>query len=147
MTETADHRAIAQPPWHAWVISIAVIALQVGGIWDYLQLLEPNVDYVESKGWGFAGVAYFTDYPIPLRILWTSTLLAGTIAPVLLVARSRFAGVAALTAGLTQALLMAITLGFMGRFSALGGFTAAWDAGIIAVYVGLWVYCRHISRR
>ncbi|MFD0557055.1 hypothetical protein FB566_2310 [Stackebrandtia endophytica] len=147
MTETADHRTITKLPWHAWVISIVVIALQIGGIWDYLQLLEPNVDYVESKGWGSAGVEYFTDYPLPLRILWTLTLLAGTVAPVLLLVRSRFAGVSALTAALAQALLMAITLGFMGRFGALGGFTAAWDAGIIAAYVAFWLYCRQIVRR
>ncbi|MFC7403800.1 hypothetical protein [Georgenia alba] len=140
-------RPRATVPWHLWVVAVLVLGLHVGGIWDYVSLLGPDRAYVEAQGWGEAGVQYFTDYPVTLRLLWTVVLLAGTAAPILMLARSRRAAPFALLAAVVQVVLMAITLGFLGRWEALGPGTAAWDAGVAAVNLAVWAYCRTLTER
>jgi hypothetical protein len=151
MSETVAQESVRRKsvpaPWHLWVIGVAVSLFHLGGVLDYIRLLGPDVAYVTSKGWGTAGVEYFTDYPAPLRLLWTVTLIAGIAAPVFLLLRSRRAASLALIAGLTQILLMGITLAFRDRWEALGAFTALWDAGVAVVSLALWWYCRRMTTR
>ena len=90
---------------------------------------------------------YFTDYPVPLRLLWTVTVIAGIAAPILLLLRSRRAAPLALIAGLTQILLMGITFAVRDRWEVLGAFTAFWDAGVAVISLALWWYCRRTTMR
>ncbi|GAA1754420.1 hypothetical protein [Streptomonospora arabica] len=139
--------ARSRAPWHLWPIAGMMLLLAGGGLWDYLNLIEPNTAYIEDQGWGPSGIAYFTDYPIVLRLLWTTALLAAAAAPVLVLFRSRFAVPLALVAAVAQALLLVSTLAFMDRLATLGPFTALFDAGVAVVFAAFWGYCRYLRAR
>ncbi|ASR33762.1 hypothetical protein BAY61_00800 [Prauserella marina] len=134
-------------PWHLWAAGIAMLALYLAGARDYLSLLEPNVDYIHSQGWGDDAIAYFTDYPLVIKIIWTINVVAGLIAPVLLFFRSRLAVAVALTAISAQVVLMLITFAFLDRWAALGAFTNLWDVGIALLTLAFWWYCRTMLKR
>lgn len=124
-----------------------MLALYLAGARDYLNLLEPDVGYIHSQGWGDDAIAYFTDYPVFVKIIWTLNVAAGLIAPVLLFFRSRHAVGAALIAISAQVVLMAITFAFLGRWAALGAFTNLWDFGIALLTLAFWWYCRTMLKR
>ncbi|QVQ53055.1 hypothetical protein J4H86_04420 [Spiractinospora alimapuensis] len=135
----------SRAPWHLWVVGVAMFALYAAGAWDYVNLLEPRVAYIESQGWGAEAVAYFSDYPGAVQVLWTLNVAAGLAGPVLLLLRSRYAAPVAATAAGALALLMVITFTFMDRWAALGAFTNLWDVGILVLTLAFWWYC-HATR-
>lgn len=71
-------------------------------------ILIDHIDYVQGHC-GADGVAYFTDYPLVFRVIWTINILGGLIAPVLLVARSRWALSVAVVAAMTVEELLGLT--------------------------------------
>ena len=133
-------------PWHLWGIATLFFALYVGGAWDFTNLLEPRVSYIEGQGWGAPAVDYFTDYPLPAHVLWGVSIVSGLVAAVLLLLRSRTAVVAAAIAAASQLALLVVTFSFMGRWEVLPAFTHAWDLGIGAVATGVWLYARRMRR-
>ncbi|MFD0773580.1 hypothetical protein ACFQZ2_06520 [Streptomonospora algeriensis] len=124
-----------------------MLLLAGGGLWDYLNLLGPNTAYIEDQGWGASGIAYFTDYPIVLRLLWTTALAGAAAAPVLALLRSRSAVPLALVAAIAQVLLLVGTLVFLDRLAALGTFTAFFDFGVAVFFAAFWGYCRYLRAR
>ncbi|MDT0304270.1 hypothetical protein [Streptomonospora wellingtoniae] len=139
--------ARSRAPWHLWPVAGVMLLLAGGGLWDYLNLIEPNTAYIEDQGWGASGIAYFTDYPIVLRLPWTTALVGATAAPVLALFRSRLAVPLALLAAISQVLLLVSTLAFMDRLAALGTFTAFFDFGVAVVFAAFWGYCRCLRAR
>jgi len=144
----ADHRATGtRLPWHAWVLGVLVLAVYLGGAWDYVNLILLNDDYFAAQGWGREAKAYFTDYPVPTRVLWTLNVAAALAAPVLLFARSHWTASVALVSTLAQAVLMTVSFIFMGRLHALGPAVAAFGVGILLLTATFWLYCRWIVRK
>lgn len=79
-------------------------------------------------------------------MLWGLSIVAGLIAPILLLVRARTAVLAAAVAAASQFALLVVTFSFMGRWEALPTSTHAWDLGIGAVATGLWLYARQARR-
>ncbi|SFS90464.1 hypothetical protein SAMN05660874_04101 [Saccharopolyspora flava] len=123
-----------------------MFALYVGGLRDYLLILIGDTDYIEGQ-FGPGGLAYFTDYPPVLRALWAINVLGGLIAPVLLVARNRWAAPTALLAAAAQLVLLAVTFALLDRWTALGASTSWFDIGIGLVTVLFALYCTNLRRR
>lgn len=134
-------------PWHLWAVSLAALLLYAVGAYDYVLTASLDRGYFAAQGYGPAAVAYFSEYPLVPRILWTVNIAAGLLAPVLLLALSRWAVLAAALAAAAQLLLLLVTFGLMGRWSALGPFLAAFDTAIWLLTIGLWLYCRRLAAR
>ena len=133
-------------PWHAWVVAIATFALYVGGARDYLLILGQDTGYVVRQ-FGPGGVAYFADYPLALRVIWTTTIIGGLVAPVSLLARSRRSVPIAVVAATSQAVLLVVTFAFRDRWAALGAATSWFDIGIGVVTALFAWYCWTLRRR
>ncbi len=123
---TRSHASSARAtPWHAWVGAVTMVTVYGAGAYDFVRLLGPDEGYVAAQGWGENGLAYFLDYPLPLRLLWLVNVLAGGLAPLLLMRRVRAAASVALVATLAQLLLLVITFALLPRLAALGPATSA----------------------
>lgn len=142
--QTQKHRA--PRPWHLWVAAIAVFALYLGGARDYLLLLMGDTEYMQAQ-FGTEGVAYFTDYPLVLRFIWTLNILGGVTAPLLLLARSRWTVPAAVISAAAQIVVLAVTFAFLDRWAALGAAIAWFDIGIGVVTTVFAWYCWTMHRR
>lgn len=133
-------------PWHLWVVAIAVFALYLGGVRDYLLLLVGDTEYMQAQ-FGTEGVAYFTDYPLLLRLVWTLNILGGLTAPLLLRARSRWAVPAAVISAAAQIAILAVTFAVRDRWAALGAAIAWFDIGVGVVTALFAWYCWTMHRR
>ena len=143
---TGSDRSGVRRPWHVWLVATAVFALYIGGFRDYLLILIQDTDYIEGQ-FGSGGVAYFTDYPPALRAIWAINVLGGLIAPVLLLARSRWAAPTARVAAAAQVVLLAVTLAFLDRWAMLGAAISWFDIGVGVLTVLFAVYCGRMRRR
>lgn len=146
-TLTASTRTpVSARPWHLWVVTVVTFATYAGGARDYLLILAGNTDYMMGQ-FGPEGVAYFADYPIALRAVWTVNVAGGLVAPCLLLGLSRWSVPVAAVSALSQAILLAVTFGFRDRWDALGAATSWFDVGIGTVTVLLTGYCLTMRRR
>lgn len=139
-------RTDARRPWHLWLVAIAVFALHLGGARDYLLILVGDTEYIQGQ-FGSAGATYFTDYPPVLRVVWTISILGGLTAPVLLVARSRWAFPTAMVAAAAQVVLLTVTFAFRDRWAMLGAATSWFDIGVGVVTLVFAGYCWAMGRR
>lgn len=122
------------------MVALFVFVLYVGGAGDYLLILADNTGYIREQ-FRASGVVYFADYPVSFRIMWTINILCGLTAPIMLRVRSRWAFAAAITAALTQVLLLIMTFTFLSRWAMLGTGTSWFDIGV-GVVTGLFTwYC------
>ena len=133
-------------PWHFWAVAAAVFALYVGGSRDYLLILAQDTTYIEAQ-FGPGGLAYFRDYPLGLRIVWTTNIVAGLVAPVLLVAGDARAVHVAITAAAAQLVLLPLTFALRDRWAALGAATSWFDIGVGVVTALFAGYCWAMARR
>ncbi|ASO20809.1 putative membrane protein [Actinoalloteichus hoggarensis] len=136
----------ARRPWHLWLVAIAMFALYIGGARDYLLILVGDTEYIHGQ-FGPGGLAYFTDYPQALRVVWTVTILGGLIAPLLLMARSRLSFPTAAIATAAQFALLVATFVALDRWSMLGAATAWFDIGVGVVTMLFTWYCWTLRRR
>lgn len=124
----------------------AVFALYIGGARDYVLILIGDTDYIRAQ-FGAEGVTYFTDYPLVLRGVWTLNILGGLTAPLLLVARRRWAFPVAVIAAAAQIVLLVVTFVFLDRWASLGAPIAWFDIGIGVVTVLFAIYCWAMGSR
>lgn len=122
------------------------MALYIGGARDYLLIAADDTEYIRSQ-FGSSGVTYFADYPFVPRALWTINILAGLIAPVLLIARRRWALPTAVASAVAQFLLLGVTFAFLDRWDMLGAATSWFDIGIGVVTALFAGYCWAMNRR
>lgn len=142
----AERVRTVRTPWHLWLVAAGVFAIYLGGARDFYLVLNYDTDYIASQ-FGAGGVAYFTDYPLELRAVWTVNVAAGLLGPLLLLARSRRAAPVAVIAVLAQVALAVLTYGYRDRWDALSTKTSLWDLGVLVVTALFAWYCLHQRRR
>lgn len=145
MTERREPSRAGRP-WHLWLVAIAMFALYIGGARDYHLILAGDTEYIQEQ-FGSGGITYFADYPSMLRVVWTINILGGLIAPVLLVARNRWALSTAAAVTAAQVMLLAMTFAFLDRWAMLGAATSWFDIGIGVVTALFAGYCWVMQRR
>lgn len=143
---TTVTRPRARRPWHMWVIATAILALYLIGATDYILVLVGDTDYIAGH-FGQPGVDYFDGYPVVLRAIWTVNIVAGLIAPLLLIARHRWAAPTSVVATTAQVILLVVTFATRGRWEALGVQTSLFDIGVGVVTAAFAGYCFSIQRR
>jgi hypothetical protein len=141
-----DHTLRRARSWHLWAVALLTLALYLGGARDYLLILAGDTDYM-TRQFGPDGVAYFTGYPLALRVIWTINVVGGLVAACLLLALSRWSVPAAVTSAAAQAVLLVVTFGFRDRWAALGAATSWFDLGIGVVAALIAWYCWRMRRR
>ncbi|MCB9748841.1 MAG: hypothetical protein H6713_02415 [Myxococcales bacterium] len=134
-------------PWHGWLVAAVILFMYANGAWDFVKTMTADAGYLRAKGFADGAEAYFTDYPIPLMLLFAANVLGALGAAVALLLRSRFAvGLAVLSAA-AMAVLDGITFTLRGRWSALGPFVGWFDVGLLAMTVGFAAYCVWCGQR
>ncbi|WP_323173615.1 hypothetical protein [Natrialba sp. PRR66] len=134
-------------PWHLWVVAVFFLLLNAVGLYDYIMILELNEAYFNAQNWGDAHLAYFTDYPLLPRIFWTTGIVSGVVAPILLLLRIRWTVWLAFISATTRACLAVITFGFMNRWDVFGPWLSLFDISILLMTVGFYLYCRRMAAR
>ncbi len=64
-------------PWHRPLVGIIMLLLCSVGVYDFLMIHMGNEAYMSSIQSTGNIVAYFSDYPIPLSIIWGVNVFAG----------------------------------------------------------------------
>ena len=144
---TEPRLSATRRPWHLWVVSVVMMGLYAIGARDLVLTWLHDEAYFEGLGYGPRQLAYFMDYPVVPAVFWAINIAAGLVTPVLLVARSRWAVPTVLVAATAQLILMAITFGFMGRWSVLGLRLSLTDMAVATFTLGVWLYSRVLRRR
>lgn len=134
-------------PWHLWVVGAFFLTMSLAGVWDYALAVTLNREYFDAQGYSAAIIAYFTDYPIVPKVFWTISIAASAVAPVLLMLRTRWAVLTALTAAGSNLCLALLTFGFRDRWNVFGPWLSLFDLGILVLLFGLWWYCRAMLGR
>ena len=134
-------------PWHLWFIAIFFIFIYANGVYDYFMMLGHNMDYYNAKGYGESVVQYFTDYPIPFLVLYTTNIFTGLIAPILLLFKKKIATYVSLVSAISDTLLLILTFLFRNRLNVLGMNIALFDIGIAIITFGLYFYCNKMKEK
>ena len=134
-------------PWHLWLMGFFFIFIYANGVYDYFMMLGLNVDYYNSKHYGEAVVAYFTNYPIGLLILYTVNIFCGLLSPILLLFRTRLAMWVAFISAVSMLFLEVLTFSFRNRWNVLGPWVSLFDITLLLMTWGLFFYCRALAKK
>lgn len=142
---TKNHRMKA--PWHLWFIGVFFLFLYSMGVYDYFMMLGHNVAYYQSKNYGEAVYAYFTNYPLLPLIFWTTNIVSSVVASILLLLRHHWAVYVSLVSGISIAILEFLTFAFRDRWNVLGPRIAIFDISIMLMTLGFFLYCRNLAKQ
>lgn len=77
-------------PWHLFLISLLFIFLYSIGLYDYIQVHNNNVEYMNSLKVKGDIVGYFSNYPLLFTMLWTINVCTGLIAAIMLLFKTKW---------------------------------------------------------
>jgi hypothetical protein len=137
----------AATPRRVWVLGGAFLLLSLVGAFDYVMTITQNTDYFEYLGYGGRQIAYFTNYPIPLTVLWTLGVWGAVVGSILLLCRSRAAVHALGLALLSQAVLDVFTFAARNRWDVLGSRLSTQDFLILFLTLGMLLYSMSLRRK
>lgn len=121
--------------WRYWFVSIIALLISGIGAYDYIMTLGNNTAYFESLGYGANQIAYFTNYPVPLIILWTLSVWGMVIGALLLPFRLRWSAYALFASVAGQVFLDLITFTFKHRWDVLGAKLGTQDLIILILTI------------
>src|SRR5690554_1172441 len=98
-------------------------------------MLGHNADYYSAKGYGEAVYEYFTNYPLVPLLFWVVNISTGLLAPILLLARTRWATVAALISVVSMLFLQIFSFSLMNRWEVLGPWISLFDLTLLVMTV------------
>lgn len=127
-------------PWHLGVVVTVMLALYAVGARDFVLIHVWDEDYIRGL-FGEAGLTYFTDYPAVLRVLWAANIVGGLVAPVALVARSRWTVPVAAVATASQLALVVVTFAGRDRWAMLGLTSSLTDLAVAVLTAAFLAYC------
>ncbi len=137
----------ARLPWHSWLFACLILFLYGNGAWDFVKTMNADAAYLEAKGFAPEAVAYFTDYPVLLELLFATNVVTALAAGIALLLRARVTAALAVTSAGSMVVLDVVTYGFRGRWKALGPDIGWFDLGLLVITVGFAVYCLWAARR
>jgi hypothetical protein len=120
--------------------------LSLVGAYDNIMTLTHNTAYFEYLGYGARQIAYFTNYPIPLMLLFILGVWGTVIGSVLLFCRSRWAVQSFGIAFFSQLILDIITFTFRQRWEVLGPKLCIQDIIILLLTLGMLLYARSLYK-
>lgn len=133
-------------PWRIWIIALLFIFIYAMGIYDFFMMLSHNAAYYSSHGYGENVIAYFSNYPVYFLVFWVGNLLCGFAAPILLLLKKAVSKQIALVSAMSDFLLLILTFMFRDRWNVLGAHIAAFDAFILLMTFGLYLYCVYMEK-
>lgn len=134
-------------PWHLWVLGLFFTFIFANGVYDYFMMLGHNVDYYNSKHYGEAVAAYFTNYPIVCLVFWTLNVFSGLISSILLLFKTRWAMRGALVSAVSMICLDILTYTFRNRWSVFGTGISTFDIALLLMVCVFFFYCRALAKR
>lgn len=93
-------------PWWFWVISIVLLLWNIPSGYDYYNSVTVNPEYLNQMGAEYAPafIAFLSDLPLWVKIIWGVAVFAALLGPVLLLLRKALA-VPVFTLGLAAMLV------------------------------------------
>jgi uncharacterized membrane protein (UPF0136 family) len=133
-------------PWHLWLINIIAILFFSIGAYDFINIATQNMYYLTSH-YSPLGVTYFTNYPNSLLCLFGFNVLTGIAGIILSLFRLDWASRLILISGITNLILIFITVIFMDRVKNIGFDMTLQDASIMVATFGLHFYYRWLNKK
>jgi uncharacterized membrane protein len=134
-------------PWHLWMVGLFFTLLYAASAYDQVRTLGQGADYLRLGHYKVTQIAYFTDAPISLNILWSIGVWGILAAAILLLLRTRWATPVAYIALAAQVLLDIVTFGFMDRWQLFGPWLSLYDLAMLLLTAAFVLYCRAMSAR
>jgi hypothetical protein len=117
------------------------------GAYDYIMTLTHNMGYFEYLGYGEKQIAYFTNYPILLTILFTLSVWGAVVGSILLVCRLRWSVVAFGVTFMSQLMLDAYTFIFRHRWDVLGAKLCIQDLIVLLLTFAMLLYAVSLRKK
>ncbi len=128
------------------IIGSVLFLLSLVGAYDYLMTLIHNLAYFKYLGYSEKQIEYFTNYPVPLVILWTLGVWGTVIGSVLLLFGSRWAILSLGVAFFGQLILNVYTFSTRNRWEVLGPKLGTQDFLIFLVTLMILIYAMYLHR-
>ena len=133
-------------PWHLWMIVIVAMLLMLVGLYDFVMVATHNMAYLSNR-YTAEGVAYFTNYPLYLLVLFGVNVISIIAALVVALWNRRMAMWLAIVSGVADVVLLVITVFFRNRFEAIGTGLTVQDIAICVGIFALALYFRWLSQK
>ncbi len=86
--DTTNAKQTAQ--WHLWLIGVTMLLLSLVGLADFVLANLHSQSYFNYMHYGSTQIAYFTTYPLALKMLWGVGVVMSVIALAMLLLQSRY---------------------------------------------------------
>ncbi len=133
-------------PWHFWVVNIVAVFFMFFGVYDFIMVVTQNQAYLTSM-YTPAGVAYFTNYPLALFVLFGLSTVGTLFAVVASFWSKHLAMQLALIAGSADVVLLLVTVLLRNRLEAIGIAQTVQDMLICVGIFALVLYYWWLSKR
>lgn len=139
-------KIIKNRPWHLWLINTIALLFFSVGAYDFINIAIQNINYLTNQ-YSPIGVAYFTNYPFSLLCLFGFNVFTGVAGIVVSLYRIGLASRLILISGVTNFILIFITVAFMNRVKNIGFGMTLQDTSIMLSTFGLYFYYRWINKK
>jgi hypothetical protein len=133
-------------PWHLFLVAILFLLIYSIGAYDYIQIQNHNLEYINSIKSKGNLVDYFSNYPAVFNILWTINVFGGIAAALMLLLRTKWVVWVALAVLISKLILDGSTFLFRDRWEIFGPQLALTDIAVLVISAGFFFYCRRMMR-
>lgn len=141
---SVDMKKSNSRPWHLWLVTIIALLFFNIGAFDFINIATQNMDYLTNL-YSSLGVEYFTNYPLPLLILFGINIVSGIAGIISALFNKRLAMKLMLVSGTTNFILIFITVIFMDRINVIGIKMTLTDVAVMLGTFGLYFYYKWLS--
>ncbi len=133
-------------PAHLWIIGVLALLWNAGGVFDFVMVSSRNADYLGALP--PAQLAYLDAMPPWVNIFWALGVFGALAGALLLLLRSRFAGLgfAFSFAGIVVNLFYGLFLSEIAYLEIGGGVSVIFTISLILLTLFFWAYSRRMVR-
>lgn len=142
-------------PWHLWVFGVVSLLWNFGGAYDYVMVRTGNQAYLDQMMAQMPAeqvTAYLdtlANYPFWVSLAWALGVWGAVAGSILLLVRSRFAGLAFVLSfiGMIGNLIYGLLLSPTPMTQMMSGAAALFSLAIVVVSILLIVYARRMTAK
>ena len=133
-------------PWHLWAVGLLSLIWNAGGAYDYVMTQTRNVDYMAMMTPD--QIAYFDAFPTWTLAVWAIGVWGAVLGSLLLLLRSRFAGLSFIASflGMMVNLAYGLFIGNSAMTGSMGTVGLIFTLAIIVISIALIIYAARMTK-